>query len=93
MRLLRRGVSDSLVHLSRLRPVLLCDLPRHVANQGVLVDLRGVLKHVFVEALLDDLPDGRLRESAGVDLLLFSLGSRTPLDECRLQSDLDEAVV
>ena len=93
MRFLRRGVSDSLVHLSRLRPVLLCDLPRHVANQGVLVDLRGVLKHAFVEALLDDLPDGRLRESAGVDLLLLSLGSRTPLDGCRLQSDLDEAVV
>ena len=93
MRFLRRGVSDSLVHLSRLRPVLLCDLPRHVANQGVLVDLRGVLKRAFVKALLDDLPDGRLRESAGVDLLLLSLSSRTPLDECRLQSDLDEAVV
>ena len=93
MRLLRRGVSDGLVHLPRLRPVLLCDLPRHEANQGVLVDLRGVLKHAFVEALLDDLPDGRLWESAGVDLLLLSLSSRTPLDECRLQSDLDDAVV
>ena len=93
MRLLRRGVSDSLVHLSRLGLVLLCDLPRYVANQGVLVDLRGVLKHAFVKALLDDLPDGRLRESAGVDLLLLRLGRWSPLDECRLQSDLDEAVV
>ena len=93
VRLLRRGVSDSLVRLSRLRPVLLCDLPRHEANQGVLGDLGGVLKHAFVEALLDDLPDGRLRESAGVDLLLLRLGRWSPLDECRLQSDLDEAVV
>ena len=93
MRFLRRGVSDGLVHLSRLRPVLLCDLPRHVANQGVLVDLRGVLKHTFVEALLNDLPDGRLRESAGVDLFHLRLGSWSPLYECRLQSDLDEAVV
>ena len=71
MRLLRRGVSDGLVHLPRLRPVLLRDLPWHVANQGVLVDLRGVLKRAFVKALPDDLPDGRLRESAGVDLLLL----------------------
>ena len=93
MRFLRRGVSDSLVRLSRLRPVLLCDLPRHVANQGVLVDLGSVLKCAFVKALLDDLPDGRLRESAGVDLLLLMLGDWTPLNECRLQSDLDEAVV
>ena len=93
MRFLRRGVSNGLVHLSRLRPVLLRDLPRHVANQGVLVDLRGVFKRALVEALLDDLPDGRLRESAGVDLLLLRLGRWTPLDECRLQSDLDEAVV
>jgi hypothetical protein len=29
-----------------------------MANKGVLVDLRGVLKHAFVKALLDDLPDG-----------------------------------
>ena len=93
MGFLSRGVSDSLVHLSRLGSVLLRDLPRHVTNQGVLIDLRGVLKRAFVKALLDDLPDGRLRESAGVDLLLLSLSSRTPLDECRLQSDLDEAVV
>ena len=93
MRFLRRGVSNSLVHLSRLRPVLLCDLPRHVANQGVLVDLGGVLKRAFVKALLDDFPDGRLRENAGVDLLLLRLGSWSPFNECRLQSDLDEAVV
>ena len=93
MRLLRRGVSDGLVHLSRLRPVLLRDLPRHVANQGVLVDLRGVLKHAFVKALLDDLPDVRLREGAGVDFLLLILGCCTPLYQRRLHSDLDEAVV
>ena len=93
MLLLRRGVSDSLVHLSRFRPVLLRDLPRHVANQGVLVDLRGVLKHAFVEALLDDLPDGRLWKGAGVDLLLLILGCHIPLYQRRLHSDLDEAVV
>ena len=68
-------------------------LPRHVVDQGAPVDLRGVLKHAFVEALLDDLPDGRLRESAGVDLLHLGLNSWTPLNECRLQSNLDEAVV
>ena len=93
MRLLSRGVPDGPVYLSRLGSVLLRDFPRHVTDQGVLIDLRGVLKHAFVEALLDDLPYGRLRESAGVDLLLLSLSSGTPLDECRLQSDLDEAVV
>ena len=93
MRLLRRGVSNGLVHLSRLRPVLLCDLPRHVANQGVLVDLGVVFKYAFVEALLDDLPDCRLREGAGVDLLLLRLGGWSPFYKCRLQSDLDEAVV
>ena len=93
MRLLRRGVSDGLVHLPRLGPVLLRDLPRHVANQGVLVDLRGVLKHAFVEALLDDLPNRRLWESAGVYLLLLILGCCTPLYQRRLHSDLDEAVV
>ena len=93
MRFLRRGVSDSLMHLSRLRPALLCDLPRHEANQGVLVDLGGVLKHAFVKAFLDDLSDGRLQESAGVDLLHLGLGSWSPFNECRLQSDLDEAVV
>jgi hypothetical protein len=64
-----------------------------VVNQGALVNLRGVLKHAFVKALLDDLSDGCLRESAGVDLLHLGLSSWTPLDECRLQSDLDEAVV
>ena len=44
MRFLRRGVSNSLVHLSRLRPVLLCDLPRHVANQGFLL-ISGVFSN------------------------------------------------
>ena len=79
MGLLSRGVSDSLVHLSRLGSIFLRDFPRQEANQRVLVNLRGVLKHAFVKALLDDLPDGRLRESAGVDFLQLRLGCYTPL--------------
>ena len=62
-------------------------------DQEVLVYLRGDLKRSFVEALLDDLSDGRLWKSAGVDLLHHGLSSWSPLYECRLQSDLDEAVV
>ena len=68
-------------------------LPRHVVDQGAPVDLRGVLKHAFVKALLDDLSDGRLRESARVDLLFLRLDSCSPLHQRRLQPDLDEAVV
>ena len=93
MGFLSRGVPDGLVHLSCLGSVLLRNLPRHMVDQGAPVNFRVVLKHAFIKALLDDLSDGRLWESAGVDLLLLSLSSRTPLDECRLQSDLDEAVV
>ena len=93
MGFLGRGVSDSLVRLSRLGSILLRDFPRHVTDQGVLIDLRGVLKHAFVEALLDDLPNRRLWESAGVNLLLLILGCRIPLYQRRLHSDLDEAVV
>ena len=90
---LGRRIPDCLVTLSHLRVVVLCNLPRHVVNQGASVNFGGVLKHTFVKALLNDLSDGRLRESAGVDLLYLGLSSWTPLDECRLQSDLDEAVV
>ena len=93
MRFLCRRVPDCLVSLPHLRFIIFRNLPRHVVNQGALVNLRDALKHAFVKALLDDLPDGRLRESAGVDLLHLGLSSWTPLDECRLQSDLDEAVV
>ena len=79
--------------LIRLRFVVLRDFPRHVVNQGALVNFRGDLKHALVKALLDDLSDGRLRESAVVDLLHLRLGSWSPLYECRLNSYLDEAVV
>ena len=64
-----------------------------MVNQGALVNLRVALKHAFVKALLDDLSDDRLWESAGVDLLHLGLSSWTPLNERRLQSNLDEAVV
>ena len=93
MRFLCRRVSDCLVTLSHLRFIVFRNLPRHVVNQGALVNLRDVPKHAFVKALLDDLPNGRLRESAGVNLLHLGLGGWTPLNECRLQSNLDEAVV
>ena len=79
--------------LARLWFIVLRDIPWHMVNQGALVYFRGVLKHAFVEALLDDLPDGRLWESAGVDLLLLRLGSWSPFNECRLHPDLDEAMV
>jgi hypothetical protein len=69
MWLLSGGVPDGLVSRSRLGSVVLCYFPWHVANQWALVYLRGDLKHSFVKALLDDLSDGRLRESAGVDFL------------------------
>ena len=93
MRFLCRRVSDCLVALSHLRFIVFRNLPRHVVNQGALVNLRSFLKHAFVKALLDDLSYGRLWEGAGVDLLHLGLSSWNPLDECRLQSDLDEAVV
>ena len=79
--------------LTRFRFVIFRDFPRHMVDQGALVNLRGVLKHAFVKALLDDLSDGRLWEGAEVDLLLLRLGSWSPFNECRLQSNLDEAVV
>ena len=61
--------------LIRLWFVVLRNFPRHVVNQGALVNLRGDLKHAFVKALLNDLSDGRLWESAGVDLLHLRLSS------------------
>ena len=93
MRFLGRRVSDCLVTLSHLRFIVLRNLPRHVVDQGALVNLRDVLKHAFVKALLDELSDCRLWESAGVDLLYLGLSSWTPLDEFRLHSNLDEALV
>ena len=90
---LGRRIPDCLVALPHLWLVVLRNLPRHVVNQGASVNFGDVLKHTFVKALLDDLPDSRLWEGAGVDLLHLRLSSYSPLDECRLQSDLDEAVV
>ena len=92
MRFLCRRVPDCLVSLPHLWFIIFRNLPRHVVNQGALVNLRDVLKHAFVKALLDDLSDGRLWESAGIDLLL-RLGSWSPFNECRLQSNLDKAVI
>ena len=79
--------------LTRLWFIVLRDFPWHMVNQGALVDIRGVLKHAFVKALLDDFSDGRLWKSSGIDFLHLKLRGWTPFDECRLQSDLDEAVV
>ena len=78
---------------ARLWFIVLRNFPWHMVNQGALVDLRGVFEHAFVKALLDDLSDGRLRESAGVDFIYLRLVSCFSLYECRLHSDLDEAVV
>ena len=93
MRLLSGGVPDGLVGRSRLGSVVPRYFPWHETNQGVLVYLRGDLKRSFVKALLDDLSDGRLRESARVDLLFLRLDGCSPLHQRRLHSDLDEAVV
>jgi hypothetical protein len=90
---LSRGIPDGLVTLFRLWLVVLRDLPRYVVNEGAPVNFRGALKHAFVKALLDDLPDGRLWESTRVDFLRLKLGIWSPLYQNRLHSDLDEAVV
>ena len=87
------GIPDGLVTLLRLWLVVLRDLPRYVVNEGAPVNFSGALKHAFVKALFDDLPDGRLRERAGVDFLMFKLGIWSPLYQDRLHSDLDEEVV
>ena len=79
--------------LTRLWFVVLRDFPRHMVNQGALVNLRGVLKHAFVKALLDDFSNNRLRESAGVDFFHLRLGSCSPLYQHRLHSNLDETVI
>ena len=93
MRFLGGGIPDGLVTLFHLWLVVLCDLPRYVVNEGAPINLRGALKHAFVKALLDDLPNGRLRESARVDFLRFKLRNLPPLYKSRLHSDLDESVV
>ena len=90
---LGRRVPDGLTTLTRLWFIVLRNFPWHVVHQGAPVDLRGDLKHAFVKALLDDLSDGRLRESTGVDFVYLRLVSCFSLSECRLHSDLDEAVV
>ena len=93
MRLLSGGVPDGLVSRSRLWSVVSRYFPSHETDQGVLTYLRGDLKRSFVEALLDDLSDGRLRESARIDFIILRLDSCSPLYQSRLHSDLNEAVV
>ena len=88
-----RSVFDGLMTLPRLWFIVLRDFPWHMVNQWALVNLRGVLKNAFFKSFLDDLSDCRLWESAGVDLLHLRLGFWSPFYECRLHSDLDEAMV
>ena len=66
MGLLCRGVPNSLAALFLLRSEELNDVCRHLAQQGLLEDIRGFFEEALLDALLDDLPDGRLRKGPEV---------------------------
>jgi hypothetical protein len=57
------------------------------------VDIGGVFEEALLDALLDDLPDGRLRKGPEVYLPLVLLGDLPSLYQGRLQLHLDEVVV
>ena len=69
------------------------DLLGHVVDQGSAVDVGGGVKGAVVQALLDDLPDGGLREGPGVDLLVLMGGGLLPPGQYRLHLHLDQEVV
>ena len=57
------------------------------------MDIGGVFEEALLDALLDDLPDGRLRKGPEVYLPLVLLGDLLPFYQGRLQLHLNEVVV
>jgi hypothetical protein len=57
------------------------------------MNIRGFFEEALLDALLDDLPDGRLRKGPEVYLPLVLLGDLLPFYQGRLQLHLDEVVV
>ena len=65
------------------------DLLRHIVNQWPAVYEGGGVKGAFLQALLDHLPDGGLREGSVVDLLRLLAGKRFPPGQYRLHLHLN----
>ncbi len=94
MGLLRRGVPDGLAARLLLWFVVVVDsFLGDVADQGSAVDVRGSVELTTVHALLNDLPNGGLRQAPGVYYSQVILRGLPSLYEGRLHLHLNEVVI
>ena len=93
MRLLGWRVPDSCTTLPRLGSEAVSDLLRDVVEHGPAVNVQAGVEEALRHALLDDLPDGGLRQGLQVDFARVLLGGLLPLHKHGLNLHLNESVV
>jgi hypothetical protein len=93
MCLLGWRVPDGLPAFLGLRSVAIGDLLGDVINHRPAVDVWVGVEEAFLDTLLDDLPDGGLRQRPEIHLPCYLLNLLFSLDANRLYFDLNEVVV